>query len=137
MRSLNFDNTRIAQFVAERIGVKPLLQNFQAIGLEENGKLIAGALYYDYNCRSITAAIAGDGNWNSRWFLRVLFDYPFNQLKVKRLSANTEHDNYSAQRFLEKSGFELEAVLEEAGRNGDLFVYKMFKQNCRWIGDKK
>jgi len=128
------DWPRIAEFVANRIGCGRKTDNFTAIGLESNDKLVAGVVYSDFNGSNIFAGIAGDGKrWLTPDFLWFMFFYPFEQLKVKRVSACVERTNSVSQQFLEKLGFELECILKHAGKTGDLLVYRMFKENCRYL----
>jgi RimJ/RimL family protein N-acetyltransferase len=128
------DWPRIEAFVSERIGSGRKTDNFTAIGVESDDKLIAGVVYSDFNGSNIFAGIAGDGKrWLTPDFLWFMFFYPFGQLKVKRVSACVEQTNFVSQQFLEKLGFELEAVLKRAGKTGDLLVYRMFRENCRYL----
>ena len=128
------DWPRIADFVAERIGGGRKTDNFTAIGVESNDKLVAGVVYSDFNGSNIFAGIAGDGKrWLTPDFLWFMFHYPFEQLKVKRVSACVEQTNIVSQQFLEKRGFELACILKRAGKTGDLLVYRMFKENCRYL----
>lgn len=124
----------IAAFVARKIGASPKRDNFTAIGLIEDDKLIAGVVYSDFNGSNITAAIAGEGrNWMSREFLWFMFYYPFIQAGAKRITACVEQTNIVSQQFVEKLGFELEFPMKDAGKTGDLLIYRMFKKDCRYL----
>jgi RimJ/RimL family protein N-acetyltransferase len=124
----------IAQFVAERAGGAPRTEGFAAIGLVDSGKLIAGVVYSDFNGSNITAGIAGDGkSWMTREFLWFMFHYPFIQAGAKRITACVEQTNVVSQQFVTKLGFELEGVMERAGKTGDLLMYRMFPENCRYL----
>lgn len=128
------DWQRISDFVAEKIGGGRKTDNFTAIGVESDDKLVAGVVYSDFNGNNIFAGIAGDGKrWLTPDFLFFMFYYPFGQLKVKRVSACVEQTNIVSQQFLVKLGFELEAVLKRAGKTGDLLVYRMFREDCRYL----
>lgn len=122
---------RIAAYVAGSIGISPITGNFTAIGLERYGQLIAGVVYSDWNGRSATTSIAITGRIN-RAFLRFIFYYPFVQLKANRLTATIEANNLKSQRLVEHMGFKKEAVLEDAGRFGDVYVYRLFGRECRY-----
>lgn len=128
------DWQRIAEFVASKIGCSVLVGNFVAIGLERNGRLIAGVTYSDFNGSNITAGIAGEGKrWLTREFLWFIFYFPFLQAKAKRITACVEQTNLVSQQFVTRLGFKLEAVMERAGRTGDLLVYRMFREDCRYL----
>lgn len=128
------DWPRIAEFVASRIGCSPKTDNFTAIGLVDDDKLLAGVVYSDFNGSNITAGIAGDGRrWLTPEFLWFMFFYPFVQLGVKRITACVEQTNVVSQQFVTKLGFSLEFRMERAGRTGDLLVYRMFREDCRYL----
>ncbi len=127
------DHPRIAEFVASRIGCGRKTDNFTAIGLADDDKLVAGVVYSDWNGRQITAGIAVDGKSLTREFLWFMFFYPFKQLGVERITACVEQGNYPSQQFVTRLGFELESVMQRAGRTGDLLVYRMFRENCRYL----
>lgn len=128
---------RIAYFVAERIGCSPKMDNFTAVGLADDDKLIAGVVYSDFNGRQITAGIAVDGKRINREFLWFMFHYPFVQLGVERVTACVEQTNVVSQQFVARLGFELECTMERAGRTGDLLVYRMFREDCRYVERRK
>jgi RimJ/RimL family protein N-acetyltransferase len=124
---------RIAEFVASRAGGSPKMDNFTAIGLADDDKLIAGVVYTDFNGSQITAGIAIDGKCINREFLWFVHFYPFVQLGVKRITACVEQGNSASQQFVTRLGFKLESVMERAGRTGDLLVYRMFREDCRYL----
>lgn len=123
----------IAQFVASKIGCAPQRENITAIGLVDGDKLVAGVVYSDYNGKQITAGIAIDGKKINREFLWFMFFYPFKQLGVKRITVCVEQDNSASQQLASRLGFELESRMERAGKTGDILVYRMFRENCRYL----
>jgi len=127
------DYQRIADFVSEKIGIGRKTDNFTAIGLESDGKLVAGVIYSDFNGSNITAGIAGEGNWLTSEFLWFMFYYPFCQAGASRITACVETNNLQSQRFVEKLGFELEFSMKRAGRFGDLLIYRMFREDCKYL----
>lgn len=127
------DYQRIADFISEQIGYGRKTDNFTAIGLESDGNLVAGVTYSEYNGSNITAGIAGEGNWLTREFLWFMFFYPFIQAGASRITACVETNNLQSQRFVEKLGFELEFSMKRAGRFGDLLIYRMFREDCKYL----
>ena len=108
------------------------------LGIEENGELIAGVVYNEFNHVNINAHIAGIGkSWLTKEFLWMIFDYPFNQLKAKRISAFIEDENIEAIKFDEHLGFKYETRLKDAYINGDILVYVMRKEDCKWLKLKR
>lgn len=122
------NDSRVSEFCKNQIGYSAIT-DVANIGWERDGKIVSGVVYTDFNGRNITAGIATIQPF-ARRFLWAIFDYPFNQLQVTRITATVETDNFASHRILRRMGFEYEASLKDAGRHGDLHIYRMFKQNC-------
>ena len=106
-----------------------------AIGLEEDGELIAGVSYDSWNGSSLHAHIAAlpGRNWLTRDYLRLGFGYPFLQLGCKKIIGMVGSGNLQVQRFQKHLGYRLEATLDGAHPDGALLVYTLVKEDCRWI----
>ncbi len=132
-----FDANLIGPWVSERIGRKRYVPGTaSAIGRIKDGKIVAGVLYEDFNGASVVCHIAGEGRaWMNRQFLSIIFDYPFNQLKVKQIIGYVVSSNHSARNLDEKLGFKREANLRDAHPDGDLIIYVMRRKDCRWLKD--
>lgn len=135
MKSITTDSYYVIDFVKQFFPLNPSA-NQVGIGLEEDGELIAGVVYDDYNGSNIwmhVAAIPGK-RWLNREYLWFCFHYPFEQLGVSRVSGWVEEDNLEARRFDEHLGFKPEAVLAGAGSSGqDVIIYRMWRHECRFI----
>lgn len=106
--------------------------------LGEDGHPLAVALFTDYNKANINihiSAVPGK-QWFRREFLWYCFHYPFEVLGVKRLTGVVASNNKQAIKFDENLGFILEATLKDAHPEGDLLVYAMVKDQCRWLNLK-
>ena len=123
---------RIGKYVYDRIGFQGDPFNFTAIGIENDGEIAAGVIYSDFNGSNITASIAVDGVLTPE-FLWFMFYYPFMQTGAKRITACVETNNFKSQRFVERLGFELEFSMRRAGRFGDLLIYRMFPEDCKYL----
>lgn len=141
MKKLVFgQDSFVSRWVSARIpGDDDFPPNSATIGLEEDGRLIAGVVYTHYSGSSITMSVAADkAGWLNRPFLRAAFDFPFNQLGVRRVSGLVRTDNLAAQRFDEHLGFKREGLIREGDDDGcDLILYGMLKSECRWIRNGK
>lgn len=106
-----------------------------AIGITRAQSLVAGATYFQFNSVNVWVGIASsEPGWINRATLRFLFDYPFGQLKAKRVSALVDASNTRSRRFAERLGFSVEATLEaSAPDGGDQIVYRMRAKDCRWL----
>jgi len=125
----------VVQWVAKRTNEYGNFGASVGIGWKRHGNLVAGVVYSDYNGANMLMHVASDGSkrWLCREYLRVCFDYPFNQARVGRVTGLVGEGNVEARKFDEHLGFELETTLERAHPTGDLLVYVMWKRRCRWI----
>ena len=104
------------------------------IGWQRDGRIIAGVAYADWNGPNVVCHIAAEGKrWATRQYLWTIFDYPFNQLKVKRITVCVGEGNSASNRFVLHLGFTLETTLKDAHPTGDLLVWRMFREDCKWI----
>ena len=122
-----------------RFGVTQLVRVLYSVSLFSLGftvgaKLIAGAAFFRENGVNCEVAFASeDPRWLNREKLRLLFEYPFHQLKLRRLTAIADSTNHASLKLIEALGFEHEATLLRAAPNGDLIVYRMFEDLCPWL----
>ena len=106
----------------------------RGIGWERNGRIVAGVAYAEWNGPNVVCHIASDGSkrWLTRKYLWTIFDFPFQKLGCGRITVCVGEGNSASRRFVEHLGFALEAKLRRAHPTGDLMVYAMFKEGCRW-----
>jgi RimJ/RimL family protein N-acetyltransferase len=128
---------RVCRWVSEQMGG----QSWSAavgIGLEEDGRIIAGVVYDYWNGASICMHVASEpgSRWMTREYLWICFAYPFNQLGVRRVTGLVPESNMAARKFDEALGFELETRLKDAHPDGDVLVYKMTRDKCRFLGER-
>ena len=115
-----------------------IFHNYQAIGVEKDGQLIGGVVYDSYEAGYRCAmSCAGETGWLSRKNLQVFFDYPFNQLKVKVITATAISGNTESCRVLEGCGFKEMARIPDASAQGDLIIYAMYREDCKYLKGKK
>ena len=107
----------------------------QSLGWERRGLIVAGVVYAEWNGPNVVCHIASDGSrrWLTREFLWTMFDYPFRQLGVRRITVCIGQGNSDSQRFVKHLGFTLETTLQGAHPTGDLTVWVMWKEHCKWI----
>lgn len=125
----------VAEWVCQQLKVTWIPGKATAIGLSLRGALIAGVLYEEYNGANISMHVAAlpKAHWMTRKYLHVLFDYPFTQLKCKRVTAIVAESNKTCLKVMLHLGFQIEAILKDANPDGNLLVLVMFKADCRWI----
>lgn len=124
----------VVEWVAKRTGEFGNYGAAVGIGWEE-GELRAGVVYNDFNGANLCMHVASDGTkqWMRREYLWTCFDYPFNQAGVKRITGLVGEGNYDARQFDEHLGFKLETRLRGAHPTGDLLVYVMWRDDCKWL----
>ena len=111
----------------------------QAIGQVTDGKFVIGVLYNGYTGSSISIHSRCDIPAKvSREFYWAIFNYPFNVLKVKRLTGLVSTANLKAQKLDEHLGFERETIIKDYFPDGDGIVYIMRPETCRFLklGDR-
>lgn len=135
--NLCFDESIVGPWVCARAGGTWSKGRGTAIGkIDESGNLVAGVLYEDWNGAQVICHIAGEGNWATRNYLGVIFDYPFNQLKVKRITVPVAASNLSSINLVTKMGFTLECTLAQATPSGDLHLFRMWRDECKYLKGK-
>lgn len=129
----------VAEFVASKIeGFDSSLDknDYVAIGVVENGGLIAGVIYNEYrppvDIRESFASISP--TWATKYTLKHLFAYPFIHLGVRRMSSVVDVANVASVDLTERLGFKREGVIRKAMDNGnDAIMFGMLKEECPWI----
>lgn len=124
--------SHVGEWVAKRIKAKYHDDDSQALGWEIDGIPTCGVIYENWNHASITAHIAVDGSLNRR-FIWAMFDYPFNQLGAGKIIAPIAEYNTEAQRLVERLGFFLECKIADGHPSGDLLLYTITKDQCKWL----
>ncbi len=115
---LCLDASIVGPWVCQRTGGTWTAGRGTAIGKIKDGKLVAGALYEDWNGANLMCHIAGEGNWACREFLGVIFDYPFNQIKARRITVPIASTNVKSINLATHMGFSLECTLAQANPDG-------------------
>lgn len=135
MRIVTGQNDLLGPWMCERQGAKWLGVG-ECIGLlDDDDSILCVVCFDDYNKANVNMHVASvpGKRWLNREYLWYCFFYPFEQLKVKRITGLVASSNAAARKFDENIGFTLEATLKDAHPDGDLLVYCMTKDNCRWL----
>lgn len=130
-------NDTIGPWVSRETGGSYVPGSGQTIALFDGDNLLAAVLYDTFNGANIHMSVAAvpGARWLNREFLRVAFEYPFLQLGVKRITGMVAESNHQARKFDEHLGMELEATLLNAHPDGNLLIYVMHRDKCRWINN--
>lgn len=124
----------IGKFVADVQKLPMYWGQFTALGLLRGDRMVAGIVYNNFESRNICMHIGAIGShWCTRGFLFAAFDYPFNQLQKRRITALVRAKNKRARGFVENIGFAYEGTLKHYYDQDDMRVYGMLRENCRFI----
>ena len=134
--NLCLDASIVGPWVCERAGGTWVPGRGTAIGKLHECKLQAGVLYEDFNGANVVCHIAGEGNWATRGYLNVIFDYPFNQMGVRRITVPVSSTNIKSIDLVTDMGFTLECTLAQATPEGDLHLFRMLRDDCQYIKGK-
>lgn len=135
-RLVTDDHLRVMCWVAPRVGesVERLVPGV-AVGVEQDGELIAGAVYTRITWANADFHMAGTAGkpWATRKFFRAVVDLAFKTLDLPRVTAFMRADNIPVLRLAKHMGFTYEGTLRQACQDGaDLLVYGLLKTECRW-----
>lgn len=125
------ENALLARWASERLGIE--FDKYQTLGVLRGGQLAAVAVYHDYREGGVQISFVSDTpRWASREALRViLIDYPFDKLKVNRVTAVCRKKNKRVRRLLEGVGFKLEGVHRKGFPDGDACSYGLLKEDFK------
>jgi RimJ/RimL family protein N-acetyltransferase len=112
----------------------------RAIGwISDEGVLVAGVSFTNFDGVNVWLDCAAQPKtrWLNRRGLWAIFHYVFEQLGCVRCSVAIPENNEKSRKLVEGAGFKLEARLERAAPEGtDMLVYRMFREECKWLGRK-
>ena len=131
-------NELFGPWMMEKLGRKWYPGQGQTIGLWEDDRPVAAVSYENSNKASIMLHCVGlERKWLNREFLWFVFYYPFEQLGITKIICPVEGGNAASRTFIEHIGFTLEATLKDAAPKGDLLIYTMVKDQCKWLSLKE
>lgn len=134
------DDARMTVWVQERLGVSvPVATMTRAFGMIRGDRIVAGAYFYDYynkeDISDITLAAAMDVPvTDCRDGMKRVFQYPFVELGLRRVSAEIELANRKAVDQAQLIGFVMEGVKRFKGKGGsDVGVFGLYPNNCVFL----
>lgn len=143
MRLLIGHDQTVAKFVLDQI---PWAHDFGpcvAIGVLDNkNALVGGVVFHNYmrEYRSIELSAASlTPRWLTKPLIRGIMSYPFDQLKVQRVSALTPRKANSARWFLEYFGFKREGLARKGYGTDHALIYGLLDSDWRsspWPSDR-
>jgi RimJ/RimL family protein N-acetyltransferase len=101
--------------------------------MSEDGRFLGGVIFTGFTGSMVMLHVAGIGNWASPELVWLMFDYPFMQLKVKKVVCTAGSDNKHSIDIIERVGFKLEHKIADGIPGGTLNLYSMLREDCRWL----
>jgi len=136
---IRFDDVHAIKCVASAARVQFVPKMHHCIAqYDDEDRLVAGVLFTDYWGGSVMmhCAIFGKG-LGRRPFLWLVFQYPFVQLRVKKVIGLVPEWNHQARNLNLHLGFKLEYTMADVFNNSDgvdgMHLMSMRKEECRWL----
>jgi len=100
-------------------------------------ELLGGVIYTAFTGVSIHLHMAGfKDHWANRDLIWAIFDYPFNQLKCKKVFAQVPETNTKALEIDLKLGFKIVTKIDDVYPDGGVYVLSMSRGDCKWLSVK-
>lgn len=122
----------IGHWAAERLGMGFHEQRSRALGLVKDGKIIAGVIYENWNRRSIMVHMVAEGRLN-RAFISAIFHYAYRVCAVEKVLCPVTSSNTQSRRLVQHMGFCEEARLQDCHPDGDIVLYTLKRDDCRFL----
>lgn len=124
----------VCPYVADQMGATFSPQVCAAMGLINHADgLAAGVVFENWNGRSIVAHMAVTGRL-TREFIGAIFRYTFDQCGVQKVILPVSSGNSKSIRFVAHLGFTEEARIRDADPAGDIILFTLCKDDCRFLG---
>ena len=122
-------------WTAQKVDGGYFQERSRSIGLKKDGEFVAGVIYENWHGKSITCHIAVTGRMIPA-YLFAIFDYPFNVCKVGKIIVPVSSANITSIKFVEKMGFQEEARIKDAMADGDMVIFTMPKERCKYLENR-
>ena len=131
------DDVHSSRMIAQAAHIQFVPRLHHAIArYTDTDRLLGGVLFTEYRGGSVAIHMAGfDPRWVNKAMIYLAFDYPFRQLKVKKLIGLVPESNVKAYESSLRLGFKVEYLLEDVynGPMNGLYIMSMLKDECRWL----
>jgi RimJ/RimL family protein N-acetyltransferase len=125
---------QIAQWVLEGFG-GCFLPGYKVIAVFDGDRLMGAAVFDAFTARDCNFHVRiADRRCVSRRTLRAVFDYPFRQLKLDRVSAQVMADNAASLEAVQRLGFVYEGAKRQRTWASQL-QFGMLMSECPWVTD--
>lgn len=133
------DSELVGRWVTEKAGGR-YTDGATGIGLIKDGEMQVGVMYDGYTGRGgsiLMYSRCDDPKATSRWFYWAIFDYPFNQLGVKRCNVLVHEKNTHAIEINKKLGFVSDTEIKDYFPDGNAVLLAMYRKDCKWLKESQ
>jgi len=129
----------ILKWVAKRADFNSAeITDFDYLAFEENNKIIGAVIFNDYDGNNLFVHMALDNpKVYQRRFIKLTFDYIFNQKNCGRVTGQCFEENKKIQKLLTSVGFKKEGIVRNVipTKTGykNAAIYGMLKEECTWV----
>jgi RimJ/RimL family protein N-acetyltransferase len=128
---------QLLRYLGHKIGIPPAAlvgdMPFRIIATVRGDRLMGAMLFTNYRGASIEMSLAGEPGWFTRRGLREYFSYPFETLRVRRVTSIIHRRNKESRALAARLGFKLEGVARDGFPDGDAMIYGLTRKDCKWI----
>ena len=107
----------------------------KSIAAFDENEVLLGAVVFDsftpYDC--CVHIVIRDKRCMTRGNIRAGFAYPFEQLRLARITAQIAPGNGESLRLARHFGFTLEGTKRKGLGDEDELIFGMTRENCRWL----
>ena len=136
---IRVDDVHAIKLIAESASIQYVPRWCHCIAdYSADDQLKGGVIFTAYWGGSVMIHMAGfRKNWVSKAMVYLAFDYPFNQLRVKKLFGTVPERNIDARNSDLHLGFKIEYLTHDVfaypdGVNG-MYLMSMMRDDCRWL----
>ncbi len=106
----------------------------QAYGFRDNGEIVGAFVFSEYTGNDVHMyCVSENPKIFQRRYFKQMFDYCFETMKVKRVSAMCNESNLRSRKLISGVGFKQEGRLRRYFGNEDALVYGLLKEDMRMI----
>ena len=111
----------------------PTPEDAHYLGQVLDNEIRAVVVYCGFYGKSCMIHVGSVGqHWMTKQFLKEVFNYPFNSLKLKVIIGTVAGSNKKALKLNRHLGFKDVAIIPDAHEDGDLVILEMRPEYCKW-----
>ncbi len=136
IRCINDDPQRFIDWLMERLRMTKITgqAEAQAYGFVDNDRIVGSFVFSEYTGHDVHMYCASDNpRIFQRRYIKAMFDYCFNDLKVRRVSAMCNESNLRSRKLISGVGFKQEGRLRRYFGFEDALVYGLLREEMRFL----